>query len=187
MSAVNRSERPPRSRIRSLEPARSAVDAEIAPEPKPPARQEPPPRKAKSMPASVRPRRAPKPKAKQVPPPRERSAKATKPAPPGPEPAAEPFRPLDTGDAHWCAIVLARGEREEQFQVVAIDRGGGRRVVEHSPFRVPVWCRALQLRQIPYLAQARREHDALVARLSAAGWRQVPTRGRWHDAAFVRG
>jgi hypothetical protein len=87
----------------------------------------------------------------------------------------------------WCSIVFAPLPHGGEFQVLAVQEGGRREVVARSqPFRIPVWCRIVPLRRLPNLGPPRRAHDELVTRFVAAGWQQMPTRGRWYDTALVR-
>lgn len=77
--------------------------------------------------------------------------------------------------------------RGGEFHVLAVEVGGRRKVVARSqPFRTALWCRILSLRRLPHLGAPRRAHDLLVKRLVASGWRQMQTRGRWHDTALLR-
>jgi hypothetical protein len=94
-------------------------------------------------------------------------------------------RPSDRGD--WCAIVVVETEHWAEFQVVGVHGDSPRRVLARSPsFRLPLSRSLLPGRPIPGRGSPRRAHDTLVKRLVASGWRQVQTRGRWHDTAFVR-
>ena len=94
-------------------------------------------------------------------------------------------RASDRGE--WCAIVAVEMAHRAEFQVVRVQQVGPRRVLARSPsFQLPLSQALPPGRQIPHRGWARRAHDTLVTRLLAAGWRQVQTRGRWHDTAFVR-
>jgi hypothetical protein len=135
----------------------------------PPAPAAPPP------PASM----APPPPAPAAPPP------PASMAPPLPGPAPAP--PEDDGVTHWCSIVFERGAHGGQFQAVESRAGGRRDVIASShSFAVPVSYRTSVRRQLPNHGRARRAHDALVKQLVGSGWRQMQTRGRWHDSAFAR-
>lgn len=105
----------------------------------------------------------------------------------------DPRLDLDAGDppesarTDWCAITVAQRRDECVFQVIKLEPGGRRHVLTTSPsFRQPWWARVLRLRGLPNLGEPRHTHATLVRWLMATGWRQTQTRGRWHDAAFVR-
>lgn len=96
-------------------------------------------------------------------------------------------RPTSNGVPEWCAIAVARRARAYEFEVVAAEKGGARRVVARSrEFRMPLWCRGLGWRRLPRIGKPRRAHDTVVTRLLTSGWQRIETRGRWHDTAFVR-
>lgn len=97
-------------------------------------------------------------------------------------------RPADGADRpEWCSVLLAPLPRGGEFQLLAVEKGGRRKVVARSePFRTPLWCRILPLRRLPNLGAPRRAHDLLVKRLVASGWQQMQTRGRWYDTAVLR-
>jgi len=186
---------PPRLRTRSATPHRSAVRGRIvvtrngqeaetsfASEPPRVESQSPPPVPARPRggPSSPRPTLAPAP-ARPSPTPA-----GARPAPVGANSVAVP--PTDGADRpDWRSIVFAPMPHGGEFQVLAVEKGGRRKVVARSePFRTPVWCRILPLRRLPNLGPPRRAHDELVERLVASGWQQVQTQGRWHDTALLR-
>ena len=89
--------------------------------------------------------------------------------------------------AEWCSIVFAMTQGTGEFQAIEVQRTGPRRVIERSRrFRVPLTYRTSWRREIPNRGKPRRMYNALVQRLADAGWRQLDTRGRWHDTAFAR-
>jgi hypothetical protein len=95
--------------------------------------------------------------------------------------------PPESARMDWCAISVAQRRDEYVFQVIKLGPGGRRHVLTTSPsFRQPWWARVLRLRGLPNLGEPRHTHATLVRWLMATGWRQRQTRGRWHDAAFVR-
>lgn len=104
------------------------------------------------------------------------------PAPPTTEAVLDdPVAPRPGGASDWCAIVLARSGHDAHFDVIALEKGGRRRVVARSPA-----FHALGSRRLRGRGSARAAHDRLVKQLVAAGWRRVRSRGRWHDTAFTR-
>jgi hypothetical protein len=89
--------------------------------------------------------------------------------------------------AEWCSIVLAMTQSTGEFQAIEVQRSGRRRVVARSRrFRVPLTYRTSWRHELPNRGKPRRTYDALVERLADAQWRQLDTRGRWHDTAFTR-
>jgi hypothetical protein len=89
--------------------------------------------------------------------------------------------------AEWCSIVFVMTQSTGEFQAIEVQRTGRRRVVERSQrFRVPLTYRTSWRSEVPNRGKPRRTYDALVQRLAEAGWRQLDTRGRWHDTAFAR-
>jgi hypothetical protein len=105
-----------------------------------------------------------------------------------PQPATVVVARVGRGDRpQWCSIMFAIRQEAGEFQVVEVQRAGLRRVIARSqPFRVPIFYRASLWHQIPNRGKPRRAHNALIEWLTAAGWRQIDTRGRWHDTAFAR-
>ena len=169
-SAMNGSGAARRARVRSLRPTRSSISAEIAltpdvievdpaPEVGPPVETLPDPGQAAAEPIVDEHETA---------------------APPSPAPLG------DDGLDEWCSIVFERGAHGGEFQAVAA-RGGRREVIASSrSFAMPLSYRISWWRRLPNHGRARRAHDALVKRVIDSGWRQMETRGRWHDNGFVR-
>lgn len=89
--------------------------------------------------------------------------------------------------AEWCSIVLTMTQSTGEFQAIEVQRSGVRRVVARSRrFRVPLTYRTSWRHELPNRGKPRRTYNALVQRLADAEWRQLDTRGRWHDTAFTR-
>ena len=166
--------RVPRARLRSVGPARSSPSSEILVRPELVRSERA--RRGVVPPEAVPPEVVPpqRPRRKRVPDVNARTAAARR-----------SDRASDRGD--WCAIVVVETEHRAEFQVVGVHRDGPRRVLARSPsFRLPLSRALLPGRRIPGRGSPRRAHDMLVDRLVASGWRQVQTRGRWHDTAFVQ-
>jgi hypothetical protein len=89
--------------------------------------------------------------------------------------------------AEWCSIVFAMTQGTGEFRAIEVLKTRPRRVIERSrPFRVPLTYRTSWRREIPNRGKPRRTYNELVQRLVDAGWRQLDTRGRWHDTAFAK-
>ena len=89
--------------------------------------------------------------------------------------------------AQWCSIVFERGAHGGEFHAVEARNGGRRKVIASSrSFVVPLAYRISWWRRLPNRGRGRRAHAALVKQLIDSGWRQMETRGRWHDNGFVR-
>jgi hypothetical protein len=108
-----------------------------------------------------------------------------------PEAVAQPAAPVlvtgngsrqqGSGRQEWCAIVFSGEGRQGGFRVVVLDNEGQRRVVARSSS-----FRASPSGRVPHRGSAKEAHALIVRRLVAQGWRQVASRGRWHDTAFTR-
>lgn len=152
-------------------------------------RSEPPVAPRSSVPVPARPKLRPPPARTELPPTPAQpspSHEGAAPAPVGAKSVGAP--PTDGTDRpEWCSIVFARMPQGGEFQVLTVEEGGRRKFVARSdPFRMPLSCRILPLRRLPNVGAPRRAHDLLVKRLVASGWRQMRTRGRWHDTALLR-
>jgi hypothetical protein len=187
-SAMNGSGPARRARIRSLRPTRSSVSAEIAftpdvieldpaPEASVPVGLETLPNPAPAAPGPI----VEEHQTAAPPAPSKPSARSKTPARSAPPP------PKGDELTQWCSIVFERGAHGGEFHALQARAGGRREVIATSrSFALPLSYRISWCRRLPNHGRARHAHDALVKQLVGLGWREMPTRGRWHDSAFVR-